>query len=132
MRTLIEPAPFLTKLDLAGNNFGDGLLAARSTARATHGTAAVPLGSLPAALAGLSHLRRLDLSWNDLDEAGALLVLRALSCLRALEYVDLRFNPRLMLAQGLSSLCASDMPSVVVRIGGIDLDDDTLWSTVGT
>jgi len=95
VRTLIEPASLLTELDLAGNNIGDGLRAAPSTA-------AAPLGSLPAALAGLSHLQRLDLSWNDLDEAGALLVLRALSCLRALEYVDLRFN------------------------------DDTLWSTVGT
>lgn len=78
--------PHLTLLDLADNNIGAGLSAARSTAHSASYAWLASVGTLTC-------LRTVSVARNDIDDAGALRVLCALRGLQHLETVDLSHNP---------------------------------------
>lgn len=82
-------SPHLTRVHLSDNGLGDDLRAARGAPRGPpRGTEAPWL----TALAHLPALRRVVLTWNGIDDEGALRVLRALRAAPELEAVDLRCN----------------------------------------
>lgn len=83
--TCSTASPHLTRLHLSDNGLGDDLRTARSTASSTDPSWLADLGRL-------RQLRYVSLTWNGINDEGALRVLGVLRRARELEEVDLRCN----------------------------------------